>query len=135
MEVDAAGGFEDAVKFDEPVGHHDEVAFHTATVYEASRFDDCVDAGVGVGESSHSCDVQVGEGPGVLEGGAGGLTADGRGVVTVGVEGRIKVDQVDAFGVDAGEDFHVVGGPDGAVGEVHGGCFYFGIGFMGSLIL
>lgn len=44
-------------------------------------------------------------------------------------------DVVGGFGVDAGEYFHVVGGPDGAVGEVHGGCFYLGIGLIGPVCI
>ena len=47
--------------------------------------------------------------------------ADGRGVIFVGVEGRVEVDEVDAGAVDAAHDRQVVAGPNGAAGEVGGG--------------
>ena len=59
--------------------------------------------------------IQATSRSGVLEGGSGRGTAHRRGVVAVGVERRVQVDEVDRRGVEAAQD---VPGPDGSVGEV-----------------
>ena len=63
-------------------------------------------------------DVEVIPGPGVLEGGAGRLGADGGAIGAVGVERRVEVDEVDAGGVQPAEDVQVVANPDCAVPEI-----------------
>lgn len=43
-----------------------------------------------------------------------GFEVDGRGVVRVGVEGRVQIDQIDAHGVHVAYDVEIVAGPHGA---------------------
>ena len=47
-----------------------------------------------VGNEAHPGNVQVGQRPSVLEGGAGRGVAHLRGVVSVGIERRVQVDEV-----------------------------------------
>ena len=58
----------------------------------------------------HTCGVRV-----------DGSVAYWGGVVLIGVEGWVEVNEVDALGVDAAQDVEVVACPDGLVGEI-GGC-------------
>ena len=74
-----------------------------------------------VGDEAHPGNVQVRKGPGVLEGGAGGLASDGGGVVAVGVEGRVQIDEVDALAVHAAQNVQVVTCPQSTASEVRGG--------------
>ena len=43
---------------------------------------------------------------------------DRRGVVAVGVERRVQVDEVDRSAVTAAQDVQIVPGPDGSVGKI-----------------
>ena len=63
-------------------------------------------------------DVKIAEFPGVLERCARGFAADGGGVVAVGVERRIEIDQIDCLAVEAAQYVEVVARPDRAVGPV-----------------
>ena len=44
--------------------------------------------------------------------------ADRRGVVAVGVEGRVQIDEVNRRGVEAAQDIQVVPGPNRSIGEI-----------------
>ena len=70
----------------------------------ARRFDDAVGGRVAVGQLAVFMGVDIRERPGVLEGRARRNRADWRGVILVGIEGRVEVDQVDAGRVDAAHD-------------------------------
>ena len=67
------------------------------------RFSRCLYHGVQgwgtLGEFAVFSDVNVVERPCVFEGGTGGLAADGGGIVAVGIEGRIEIDQVDTTAI------------------------------------
>ena len=118
VQVDGAGVFQHAAHFQQAHGHHAEVGLHSLAVGEAGGLEHLVHGRLLVGDEAHPGHVQIGEGPGVLEGGAGGRAAHRGGVVAVEVEGWAEVDQVNRRGVEAAQNFEVVPGPDGAVGEV-----------------
>ena len=98
--------------------HHDQVGFHAFAVRVAGGVDHLIEGGVAVGDLTVLGQIYVVQGPGVFEGGAGGLAADGGGVIAVGIEGRVEVDQIDAGGVHAAHDGEVIARPDGSVAPV-----------------
>ena len=65
--------------------------------------------------------VNIRQVPSILERCACRFATDGCGVISVGVEGRIEVDEVDAVVVDSAHDIEVVALEDGSVGDVAGG--------------
>ena len=118
MQVDGAGILQHPLHLQQPNRHHAQVGLHPFTMSKSRRFQDFVHGRLLVGDQAHPGHVQVGQGPGVLEGGAGRSAAHRRGVVAVGVERRVQVDEVDRRGVEAAQDVQVVPGPDGSVSEV-----------------
>ena len=98
--------------------HHAQVRLHRPSMGQPGSIEYLVDGRLLIGDEPHPGHVQVGQRPGVLEGGAGGGAAHRRGVVAVGVERRVQVDEVDRRGVEAAQDVQVVPGPDRAVGEI-----------------
>ena len=127
MEVEGAGGFEDAVEFDEAGGHHDEVG--ADLVGAAEGFDeggeDAGDALRGAGEQlaieGFGAAAPV---PGVFEGGdlgfgiAPALVFEEDVVGAVGVEGRVEVDEVDGgVGEVIAEDGEVIAVEEGVGGH------------------
>ena len=62
--------------------------------------------------------VDVVQRPRVLEGGGGCLGADGRGLVMVGIERRVEIDQVYRRRIHAAHDVQVVARPHGPVRPV-----------------
>ncbi len=117
MEVERAGGLEDAVEGEEARGHHDEIGRHVVAPEKGDE---------GVHHLRHVGVRLVGEGgefglglvrpvPGVLEGfdlrlagvALGGLEEEV--VVALGIKGRVEVDEVHGFGGDAvAQDVEVV---------------------------
>ena len=85
-------------------------------VGEASRLQHRVRGRLLVGHQAHPGHVQIGPGPGVLEGTAGCCVAHRGGVVAV--EGWVQVDEVNRRGVEAAQDVQVVPGTDGLVSEI-----------------
>ena len=121
MQVDAAGGFEHPLQFDQPGGHHKQVAHSGVSTCALGGEDDIVEGPVECPELFVPLDIDIGERPGVLECGARSLRSDGCVPVLLRVEGWVEVDQVYAVGVDSSEDGEVVAGEDGAVADVaHG---------------
>ena len=105
VEVEGAGGFEDAMEFDEARGHHGEVGHHRRGFEELfQRLDQFDDAGVGAGVNELVIGgVHVGGPfPRVGEGVELGLAVRAAGfleqdvVVGVGVEGRIEIFEINA---------------------------------------
>ena len=109
VEVDRAGGFEDAVHFQHPHRHVGEIGL----------------VGVGHGDEQHPVQdgmarfhevdpfgVHVPQRPGVLERRARRGRADRGGVVGFAVERRIKIDQINRFAVHATHHIEIVAGPD-----------------------
>ena len=121
MQVDAAGGFEDALRFGEPFGHIGQVGEHSR---RAERQPDAFD-GVGdlPGAVRQFADALRGGGvpsPGVLESGRLAPPAsvvraasEGESVVALRVERRIEVDQVHLLRPPAGHHFQAVAEMDG----------------------
>ena len=102
----------------EPQSHIDQVGLHRLTMRHARCFDNGVGGRMLIGEFAVLVDVDVLEGPGVLEGGAGGLAADGRFVGAIRVEGRVEIDQVYAVAVHAAHDEKIIFRPDSTTGKV-----------------
>ena len=130
VEVDAAGGLEDAVELDHPLGHHGEVGHHVVLAEELAQGGE--EAADLVGSASDH--VLVGglglpaPVPGVLEGGdlgggfLAGALAEEDVVGGVGVEGRVQVDEVDGFVGDVlAEDVQIVAEVEAVGGFVGGG--------------
>ena len=68
--------------------------------------------------------INIAKCPGVFERCAGGLAADGGGIITVRIEWRIEIDKIDAIAIHPSHDGEVV--PD----EI---CFVFPVHFDFSL--
>ena len=118
VQVERPGRLQHPAQLEQPHGHHREVRPHRLPVHHAGGLDRRVHPRLAVSNLAVPGDVDVAQRPRVLERGAGGLRADGRGVVLVGVERRVGVHQVDAVGVQAAQDVEVVPRPHRAVGEV-----------------
>ena len=117
MEVYAAGVLQDSVKFDHALRHHGQVGHHVVVAEEGAHgLEEVGELTGGVGYK-----ILIGAlrfktpGPGVLEGGnlGGGLLAclllEEDVVVGVGVEGRVKIDEVNAgVGDVVAQDVEVV---------------------------
>ena len=147
VQVDAAGGLEDAAHFDEALPHEGEVGLGARADHFAGGGDDVADGFAVFKQALQHCLIQVVEGEGVFEGvlagggdqlfeifvgqvgvvrdfhagGAGVFGAERPLVFAAAVEGRVEVDEVDGFAVDAFEAGQVVADVDGAVAEIHGG--------------
>ena len=105
MEIDRAGGFEDAAQLDEAGGHHDEVGEHLVVVDELVE---CTQHGGYLGRGglnklvigAFGGDTPV---PGIIESlelGIGGLAAfvfEEDVIGAVGIERRVEVDEVYAL--------------------------------------
>ena len=137
VEVEAAGGLEDAVELDEAGGHHDEVGGHLVAAEQARPVEITDEGGNQVDQTlvgaSHEVGVKVfgaaAPVPAVLEGCdlgvavAAGFVAEEDVVAAVGVEGRVEVDEVDGgVGevVGVAQDGEVVAVEEG-VGVGHAG--------------
>ena len=118
VQVDRSRRLEDAVHLEETYSHKDEIRLHRLAMRHARRFDDGIGGRMLIGEFTVLVDVDVLEGPGVLEGGAGGLAADGRFVGAIRVERRVEIDQVHAVAVHAAHDEKIIFRPDGTTGKV-----------------
>lgn len=131
VDVEAAGGFEDAAEFNQAGGHHDEVGEHGSwaddffegveeVVYDAWVGGDDVEEGLLGGWSP---------GPGIIEGGnlsvggGAGLVFEEDVVAAGAVEGRVEVDEVYRLGGHGAEDGEVVAVVEG----VHHALFYCGL--------
>ena len=143
MEVEGAGRLQDAAHLDEADGHHDQVGLIAIAIHGADGLDEAGQAGVGGGDFVDPGFVDIGEGPSILEGGAGGRAADGGRPLLFGIEGRVEVDEVDGFIGDAAQGEDVIGGEDGAVDDVvgsgmireYGRVFYTEFERMGGVCL
>ena len=129
VEVDAAGGFEDAVELDHALGHHGKVGHHVVLAEElAQGGEEAADlvgaAGDHVLEGGLGLPAPV---PGVLEGGdlgggfLAGALAEEDVVGGVGVEGRVEVDEVDGLVGDVLAEYVQVVAEVEAVGGFGGG--------------
>ena len=104
VQVNAAGGFEDAMEFDEARGHHGEVSHHWGVFEEAVEgFHHLGHGDIGAGVNELIVKLGgVGPGPGVGEGvelglaGLAGGLAEEDVVIGVGVERRVEVFEVNA---------------------------------------
>src|ERR1039457_1091148 len=104
MEIEAAGGLEDAMEFDEARGHHREVSHHGGVFEEAVEgFHHLRHGDVRAGVNELVVKLGgVGPAPGVAEGmelrlaGLAGLFAEEDVVVGVGIERRVEVFEVNA---------------------------------------
>ena len=158
VQVDAAGGLEDAAHFDESLPHEGEVGLSARADHFAGGGDHVADGFAVFKQPLQHCLIEVVEGEGVFEGalagggdqlfellvgqvgvvcgrdagGAGVFGADGPLVFAAAVEGGVEVDEVDGFAVDAFEAGQVVADVDGAVAEIHGASV--GRGGCGSLL-
>ena len=136
MQVDAPRGLQDPVHLHQPHGHHGQVGLHPLAVGQARRFQHVGCRGLLVGNQPHPRNIKVGQRPGVLERCAGRRAAHRGGVVLVGVERRVEVNQVDALAVHPAQDVQVVAGPDRLVGKVgisHG--FFQSYGWMNLAVI
>ena len=121
VQVNGTGVFQHPAHFEQPNRHHAQVGLHPLAVGQSCRLQHLVHGRLLVGNQSHPGDVQVGQCPSVLEGGAGRGASHRRGVVAIGVERRVQIDEVHRRGVEAVQYVRVVSGTDGPVGEVgHG---------------
>ena len=120
VEIDAAGGFEEAVDFQQADAHNGEIGGRRRAAGVARGGDDGVQAVVDAFELLNRHFLAVVQRPDVIEGGAFRRAADGGGVVAVGIERRVQVDEIYGGAVDAAHNGQVVAGKDGAVGDVGG---------------
>lgn len=117
MEVEGAGGFEDAVELEQAVGHHGEVGHHVVLAQEgAQSLHHLGHVGVGLVEElvKFALGLRVPV-PRVLEGFNLRLARLSLGrfeqeiVVALGIERRVEVDEVNRFGRNVvAEDVKVV---------------------------
>ena len=121
VQVDGARRLQDALHLQQPHRHEDEVGLHPFPMGLTGSINDGVGGRVAVCQLPVLTHVHVIQGPGILEGGAGGLAANGGFIGAVGIEGRVQVDQVHTGRVHAPHDVQIVSSPDGGAGKVCGG--------------
>ena len=118
VQVDAAGRLEYALHLNQAHRHHNQITHHAFAGGISRSLDDTVGGGIAVGQFAVFVYVNIGERPSIFESRARCDRTDGGGVVLIGVEGRVEINEVDAFRVDAAHDVEIVAHPDCAIGEI-----------------
>ena len=115
MQINAARVFQNAFHLKQANRHHDRIRFHALAMSGTRRRDDVMQGRLSVGDFAMPSEVDIVQRPCVFERRPRRLRPDRRRVCLVGIEGRVKVDQVDAVRIHAAHDVQVVACPHGAV--------------------
>ena len=120
MQPDGTRRFQHALHFHQPHGHENQIRHHPLAMRLAGGLNHGIGGWVAVSQLAMFMHVHVIERPGILEGRARRLAANGSLVGAIGIERRIQVDQVNAVAVHPPKDGEVVACPDGARHEIGG---------------
>ena len=115
MQVNASGRLQQSLHFKNSYRHVDQIRLHRITMHFTSGFNQRMERGMLVGNIAVPLNINVRKCPGVFELGTGRLAADGSRIVVVGIERRIKIDQIDMTRIHFPHHLQIVADEYGAV--------------------